>query len=182
MVIGAAAGIAVAFRAPIGGVVFVLEEAISFFDAKLIFRSYFVCAVSYYALQIMIEGHNLHTTSFTEFDLRVSCEVGYDAEDLLMFMVLGCLGGVCGALWNWLIIKLAAFRSRFVRHGWKRLLDALVVCLITSMLVTFIPINYKCTDANQLISHLPNDEYVLPAHPYSDFFPPLHSYWTKHKI
>lgn len=158
VVIGAAAGIAVAFRAPIGGVVFVLEEAISFFDAKLIFRAYFVCAVSYYALQIMMEGHYLHTNSFTEFDLKSTCQVGYDAEDLLMFVVLGLLGGVCGALWNWLIIKLAAFRSRFVRHGWKRLLDALVVCLITSLFVAFLPVNYRCTDANNLVSHLPPAE------------------------
>ena len=42
-----------AFRAPIGGVMFALEEAISFFDANLIARSYFICIVSYYVAIIL---------------------------------------------------------------------------------------------------------------------------------
>lgn len=36
---GISAGIACAFRAPIGGVMFALEEAISFFDAETITRA-----------------------------------------------------------------------------------------------------------------------------------------------
>lgn len=158
VVIGSAAGIAVAFRAPIGGVVFVLEEAISFFDAKLIFRSYFVCAVSYYALQIMYEGDYLHTNSFTEYSLKVVCEVGYNAEDLLIFVLLGVVGGVFGSLWNWLIIKLAGFRLRNIRHGWKRLVDALIVCTLTSLFITFVSVKYPCTKADVLVSHLPTQE------------------------
>lgn len=53
---GAACGIAVAFRSPIGGVMFVLEEATSFFDMTAIVRLYFVCVVSYFVL-MMVASH-----------------------------------------------------------------------------------------------------------------------------
>jgi len=49
---GAATGIATAFRSPIGGVLFVLEEAISFFDSSLIWKTYIVCVLSYYMLEV----------------------------------------------------------------------------------------------------------------------------------
>ena len=40
-----------------------LEEALSFFDSKLIFRTYFTCAVSYFTLKLLSEGHYLSTSS-----------------------------------------------------------------------------------------------------------------------
>ena len=103
VVAGSAAGIAVAFRAPIGGrhslymlslhahsaspacplahalsitgVFFVIEEAISFFDAQLVFRTYFTCIVAYYFLEIMYDGHVLDTDAFTPYDIQVECRV-----------------------------------------------------------------------------------------------------------
>jgi hypothetical protein len=50
--IGTAVGVATAFRAPIGGVMFVLEEAVSYFESKLIFRSYLACVFSYYTYAV----------------------------------------------------------------------------------------------------------------------------------
>lgn len=53
---------------------FVLEEAMSFFDSKLIFRTYFTCAVSYFTLKLLSEGHYLSTSSlaFSSTALQVS--------------------------------------------------------------------------------------------------------------
>ncbi len=160
VVIGAAAGIAVAFRAPMGGVLFVLEEAISFFDAKLIFRTYFVCAVSYYILLLIYEGHYLRADNFAEYNSKIVCEVGYYAEDLIMFVILGIIGGASGSLWNWLIMRMAAFRRTHMRTGLRRLLDALAVCFVTSLFVAFVPINFGCSSAANLITHLPSDTCV----------------------
>jgi chloride channel 3/4/5 len=43
----AASGVAVAFGAPIGGVLFSLEEVSYYFPSKTLFRTFFCCIVSY---------------------------------------------------------------------------------------------------------------------------------------
>jgi hypothetical protein len=53
----------------------VIEEAISFFDARLVFRTYFTCILAYYLLEMMYEGHVLDTDRFTSYDVEVTCEV-----------------------------------------------------------------------------------------------------------
>ena len=156
IVVGAAVGVAVAFRAPIGGVLFVLEEAISYFDARLIFRVYFSCAVAYYALQIMMQGHNLVTNSFTEYDVQVHCDLGYEAEDLVLFAIMGVLGGLLGALFNYIVAFLAQKRTKYVyKYGYRRMIDASIVCLITSIFVVLIPLQFDCTPASEIYSHIP---------------------------
>jgi H+/Cl- antiporter ClcA len=57
------------------GVFFVIEEAISFFDAQLVFRTYFTCIVAYYFLEIMYDGHVLDTDAFTPYEIQVECRV-----------------------------------------------------------------------------------------------------------
>jgi chloride channel 7 len=52
VVAGTAVGVASAFRAPVGGVMFVIEEAVSFFESKLIFMSYLATVCCYYTLEV----------------------------------------------------------------------------------------------------------------------------------
>jgi chloride channel 3/4/5 len=49
----AAAGVAVAFGAPIGGVLFSLEEVSYYFPSKTLFRTFFCCIVSYPGINII---------------------------------------------------------------------------------------------------------------------------------
>ena len=71
---------------------FVLEEALSFFDSKLIFRTYFTCAVSYFTLKLLSEGHYLSTSDlqFSTAALAVSrclhaCMTGAFCVSLLSY-------------------------------------------------------------------------------------------------
>jgi H+/Cl- antiporter ClcA len=93
---GAGAGVAAAFRAPIGGVLFAVEEAISFFSSKFIFRCYVVrcrdghlgstrcsyhpfqaTALSYYFLQIIEQKDTLNPKGFTTYGVGFNCDLGY---------------------------------------------------------------------------------------------------------
>ena len=132
-----------------------LEEAVSFFDARLIFRVYFSCAVAYYALQIMIQGHSLVAKDFTEYDIQVHCDVGYFAEDLVMFGVLGAIGGVFGALFNRLVLFFARIRKQHVSHlGYRRMFDAILICILTSLFIVFVPLGYPCSSPRNIVSHV----------------------------
>lgn len=94
-----------------GGVLFALEEAITHFDAKLIVRIYFICIISYYIYMILEEGARLNTDRFTEYHLTSGCNTGYDAEDILLFGVLGAVGGLFGGTFNAAIMALSRWRQ-----------------------------------------------------------------------
>jgi chloride channel 7 len=61
--LGAALGITTAFHAPIGGVMFALEEAISFFNSKVIFRCAIVRSIPWRPVQLA--GYSLSLASLT---------------------------------------------------------------------------------------------------------------------
>jgi H+/Cl- antiporter ClcA len=46
-IIGAAAGVSSAFHSPLGGVMFALEEAISYYEADIILQTLFTSGLSY---------------------------------------------------------------------------------------------------------------------------------------
>ncbi|CAN3372345.1 hypothetical protein DIURU_004531 [Diutina rugosa] len=115
-----ATGIAVAFNAPIGGVLFVLESMPSYFiPTKNMWNSFVtatVAVVSYSGLTAFASGKN-----FDEKDL-FSVEFGnvnWIMLEFIPFVLLGCAGGVYGSFFIDLNIKLG--RPRF-RNGIRQAL------------------------------------------------------------
>ena len=156
VVIGAATGIATAFRSPIGGVMFVLEEAISFFDSSLIWRTYFCCVVAYYILELLFDGVTLNTRRFTEYALDSACDLDYAAEDVFLLAIVGAICGLLGAVFNHAIVGLTALRMRYINHmGWRRLLEATCVTLLTALIIVYTPITFpQCSTDEALFSHV----------------------------
>ncbi|KAJ1663277.1 glycerol ethanol, ferric requiring protein [Coemansia sp. RSA 1813] len=103
----AAAGVAVAFGAPIGGVLFSLEDLSSHFPRKTLWRSFLCALVATVSLQAM---NPFWTGKLVMF------QATYDRDwhffEILFFVLLGVFGGVYGGLCIRLNLRVAALRKR----------------------------------------------------------------------
>ena len=133
---GAAAGVAAAFGAPIGGVLFVLEEGASFWHQHLTWQTYFGAMVSAFTLHMIatfssnkasghwgILGTAGGTFSFGNFDGSKH----FAAWEVLLFIAMGAIGGLFGALFNGANTKLTKFRMKYMTNKWLKLYEALLV-------------------------------------------------------
>ncbi|KAB8349759.1 hypothetical protein FH972_023773 [Carpinus fangiana] len=89
---GAAAGVAVAFGAPISGVLFSLEEVSYYFPSKTLFRTFFGSIVAAVMLKLL---NPYGTSKIVLFQVHYTKD--WHAFEVVFFIVLGILGGAIGA-------------------------------------------------------------------------------------
>ncbi|XDG01125.1 hypothetical protein ABKA04_000740 [Annulohypoxylon sp. FPYF3050] len=89
----AAAGVVVAFGAPLGGVLFGLEEVAYYFPAKTLFRTFFCCIVAALSLKFL---NPYGTQKIVMFEVRY--KIDWEWFELAGFILVGILGGAFGAL------------------------------------------------------------------------------------
>jgi chloride channel 3/4/5 len=125
----AAAGVTVAFGAPLGGVLFSLEEVSYFFPPKTLFRTFFACIVAALSLKFL---NPYGTHKIVMFEVRYL--VDWEYFELGSFIVTGVLGGALGALF----IKASKYWAQSFRRIKiiKRfpMLEVLLVALVTGLI------------------------------------------------
>ncbi|KAE9987475.1 hypothetical protein EG327_003798 [Venturia inaequalis] len=89
----AAAGVAVAFGSPLGGVLFSHEEVSYYFPNKTLFRTFFCTMVAALTLKFLNPYGNNHIVLF-----EVRYITGWQGFEMVAFVLLGILGGLMGAL------------------------------------------------------------------------------------
>jgi chloride channel 7 len=120
---GAAAGFATAFGAPIGGVLFALEEASTFWSDVLMWRTLLCTSVGCFTLSILKgfmsdnvdkqPGGANYRFEPGMLTLNTDESLHFTSEwELLLCAVEGVLGGILGALFNKLHTMLAARRPK----------------------------------------------------------------------
>ena len=124
----AASGVAVAFGAPIGGVLFSLEEVSYYFPPKTLFRTFFCCIVAALSLKFL---DPYGTRKIVMFEVRYLHDWRF--FEMIAFVLLGVLGGALGAMF----IKASSFWARSFRRipiikRWP-LLDVFLVALLTGV-------------------------------------------------
>ncbi|KAL9129452.1 MAG: hypothetical protein Q9217_002086 [Psora testacea] len=105
----AAAGVAVAFGSPIGGVLFSLEEMSSYFPLKTMWRSYFCALV---ATAVLAAMNPFRTGQLVMFEVRY--DRSWHFFESLFFIFIGIFGGLYGAFvmkWN---LRAQAFRKKYL--------------------------------------------------------------------
>ncbi|KAJ0977234.1 hypothetical protein J5N97_012708 [Dioscorea zingiberensis] len=148
---GAAAGVAAAFRAPVGGVLFALEEAASWWRSALLWRTFFTTAVVAVVLRALIEFCRggkcglFGEGGLIMFDLSASVAT-YSVPDLIAVLVLGILGGFLGSLYNFFLDKILRSYSVINEKGAPyKILLTIAISLLTSCCAYGLPWLAKCT-------------------------------------
>uniref|UniRef100_A0A7N0TW02 Chloride channel protein n=1 Tax=Kalanchoe fedtschenkoi TaxID=63787 RepID=A0A7N0TW02_KALFE len=148
---GAAAGVAAAFRAPVGGVLFALEEAASWWRSALLWRTFFTTAVVAVVLRGLIEFCRSGKCGlFGEgglimFDVN-SSPSNYTTPDLLAVIFLGIIGGVLGSLYNYFVDKVLRTYSIINEKGPVfKILLVITISLLTSFFSYGLPWLSSCT-------------------------------------
>ncbi|TVU36319.1 hypothetical protein EJB05_18250 [Eragrostis curvula] len=135
---GAAAGVAAAFRAPVGGVLFALEEVTSWWRSALLWRTFSTTAVVAMVLRALIDycrgGHCglFGKGGLIMFDLSSRLPT-YTATDLAAVILLGILGGLLGALFNYLVDRILRVYGLLNEKGARyKIVLTVAISVITS--------------------------------------------------
>ncbi|KAJ1726592.1 glycerol ethanol, ferric requiring protein [Coemansia biformis] len=141
----AAAGVAVAFGAPIGGVLFSLEDLSSRFPRQTLWRSFFCALIATVSLQAM---NPFWTGKLVMF--QASYDRDWHAFELAFFALIGVFGGVYGGLCIRMNMRVAAFRKKHL--GQHAVLEVAVLALATTAVTYINP--YTREDMGEMLSYL----------------------------
>lgn len=153
-----ASGIAVSFGAPIAGSLFSLEEVSYYFPPKTLFRTFFCCIAAALSLKFL---NPYGTGKIVLFQVRYLGD--WEIFEMVLFVLLGALGGVAGALF----IKATGLWARSFRRipiiRRSPLLEIFLVALLTGAVSYWN--RYAKLPISELLFELarPCDEESVPA-------------------
>lgn len=155
---GVASGVAVAFNAPIGGLLFAFEEVASFWQHSLGWQIFFACMCAALTLNLLRSAGRalLHSGVFGWFDEDVVFEAGLEVSAHVLAVVpaiaVGAIAGVMGALFTMLNLRVCRARDALLGGTkWRRCLEpcAIVVLYVTGSMV--LPLFFPCTPTQCVI-------------------------------
>jgi len=153
---GASAGVAAAFGAPIGGVLFALEEGCSFWNVKLTWGNFFAAMVSTTTINLFMTGINtevpfglLTAPGMVTFGRFASTEAtAFNVWEIPYFIMVGCGGGLLGAGFNHLNTLFTQFRLKKINaRPWRRFAEVMLVAFVVAVFAIAFPyFADDCTD------------------------------------
>ncbi|KAK7825108.1 chloride channel protein clc-b [Quercus suber] len=155
---GASSGVCAAFRAPVGGVLFSLEEVATWWRSALLWRTFFSTAVVVVVLRAFIEICNsgecgpFGSGGLVMFDVS-NVTIKYHVMDIIPVAVIGIIGGVLGSLYNYCLHKVLRLYNLINQKGRiHKLLLSLTFSLLTSACRYGLPFLVKCRPCDSSVS------------------------------
>jgi chloride channel 7 len=132
---GAAVGLAAAFGAPIGGVLYALEETSSFWSQRVTWRAILCTTLGTFTLALFQgRGHTVGASGLLSFAGQPNA---YFVWELIPFVVIAMCGGSAGALFVATYKRAERYRRK-TKIG--KLCEATVVVLIVACVCFWVPL------------------------------------------
>lgn len=159
--IGASCGFAASFGAPVGGLLFILDDISSYFSKNLILRILVANALGTFCLAY--SSHDL--SNYSVINLGTHVENGVSSifinrvEEIPLYILVGVGGGVLGGLFCMAFMFLRRnITGRYPARGHGRakwqFLEVAAVSILTSVLIYWLPSQeFACKDHSDLQTH-----------------------------
>ncbi|PIN01513.1 Cl- channel CLC-7 and related proteins (CLC superfamily) [Handroanthus impetiginosus] len=147
---GSAAGMAAAFRAPVGGVLFALEEMASWWRSALLWRAFFTTAIVAIVLRALIDAclrgecGLFGKGGLIMYDVT-SANISYHLRDVPPVILLAVIGGILGSIYNHLLNKILQIYKLVNEKGIAyKVILACCISISTSCLLFGLPWIASC--------------------------------------
>lgn len=149
---GAAVGVATAFSAPVGGLLFMFEELASFWQQSLGWQVFFACMVSVFTADTLHSGISaLKEGTFGLFDdeastvfFEVQTQLATHAMAMIPAAVVGLISGLAAIAFTVLNLRVTRLRSKLLKTKRARLLEPCVLIAVFTTVGTILPLFFPC--------------------------------------
>ena len=150
MTAGCAAGVAAAFGAPIGGLLFVFEDVASSWTSSLGYQVFITCMVSVFARSLADGVRHGFSGLFRDGILfEVTRPVKTHAAASIVSVIVGVACGTAAAAFTAATLAWDRHvRARFVtRYRWRRLVEPCIYMLLFLTLAIVLPFAFPCRES-----------------------------------
>lgn len=168
---GAAAGVASAFDAPIGGVLFALEEVSTHWSTKLTWLAFFsalVAALTTSSLKASVNGEMKDEGLFVVWGSANDAK--FSSHELPFFVLIGVFGGLLGAAFNRLNGTLNRRRREWYASDsflkgclgdrCVRVLEAIFLAWLVASCFFVLPLFYPCSSILEAVAGSESGEHA----------------------
>jgi len=156
---GAATGVAAAFSAPVGGLLFVFEEVASFWQQALGWQIFFACMISVLTLDTLRSAaYALREGTFGLFDKEASTvffEVQTQLTNHIMATVpaavCGIICGLAAIAFTLINLRVVSFRAEILRTKKQKMMEPLILIVLFVTLGMIMPLFFPCTPTQCVI-------------------------------
>jgi chloride channel 7 len=150
---GAAVGVATAFSAPIGGLLFVFEEVASFWQQALGWQIFFACMLAVLTADTLRSAVSaVRDGTFGLFDKEAST-VFFEVQTQLtnhVFAVLpaavcGLVSGLMAIFFTFINLRVTRLRAELLRTKFQKMMEPCVLIVLFVTLGTLLPLFFPCT-------------------------------------